>query len=230
MATDSQTSFKFDDTTSLAVQPISRHLNHGMLEQRMHRVHSIPGLFYFPGFMDDDEQSEAVKHIDASEWRYDLGRRVQHYGWRYNYKSRAITSDEYLGPLPGWITGIAERLCAATGLFDRTPDQVIVNEYEPGQGIALHADRDCFGPAVATISLGDDWEMKFRPVKGTSDEDQWLMLVRGSALLLTADARLRWMHGIDKRKSEKDRFSQRERRRRLSLTFRTVINQQSESE
>ena len=32
------------------------------------------------------------------------------------------------------------------------------------------------GDAVATISLGDDWEMKFRPVKGTSNEDESIML------------------------------------------------------
>ena len=33
-------------------------------------------------------------------------------------------------------------------------EQAIVNEYEPGQGIAPHVDRDCFGPVVATVSLG----------------------------------------------------------------------------
>lgn len=87
---------------------------------------------------------------------------------RHTYRARTITSDVYLGPLPDWITKIARRLYDETRLFDRIPEQVIVNEYCPGQGIALHADRRCFGGAVATISLGDDWEMKFRPVKGAS--------------------------------------------------------------
>ena len=224
MANVSQTNFEFEDTACLPVRPLPAHLNHNMLERYLHDVQSISGLYYFPGFLNDDEQAEAVKHIDANPWLYDLQRRVQHYGWRYDYKARTITSDMYLGPLPDWITRIAKRLCDETKLFDRIPEQVIVNEYEPGQGIALHADRDCFGDAVATISLCDDWEMKFRQVKGTADKDKTILLQRGSALILTGESRFLWMHGIDKRKSERDEHSQRERHRRVSVTFRTVIN------
>ena len=224
MANVSQTNFEFEDTTCLPVRPLPAHLNHNMLERHLYEVQSISGLYYSPGFLNDDEQAEAVKHIDANSWRYDLQRRVQHYGWRYDYKARTITSDMYLGPLPDWIARIAKRLCDETKLFDRIPEQVIVNEYEPGQGIALHADRDCFGDAVATISLCDDWEMKFRLVKGTADEDKTILLQRGSALILTGESRFLWMHGIDKRKSERDEHSQHERRRRVSVTFRTVIN------
>ena len=219
----------FDDQAYPPAQPLVRHINHGMPEQGLHEVAGIHGLYYSRDFLDNDEQSEAVKHIDTEPWSEDLKRRVQHYGWRYGYKSRTITSDMYLEPLPGWITKIAERLCNETELFDRIPDQVIVNEYKPGQGIAFHADKDCFGATVATISLGDDWEMKFRPVKGSSDEDKSIMLQRGSALILTDDARFQWMHGIDKRKIERDRLNQRKRQRRVSLTFRTVINQTSGS-
>ena len=223
MTSEGQIKFTFDDPDCSPLQPSARHINHDMPEQGLHQVAGIHGLYYSRDFFDEDEQSEAVKHIDMGRWSEDLKRRVQHYGWRYDYQTRAITSDLYLGPLPDWITRIAERLYAETGLFDRIPEQVIVNEYEPGQGIALHADRDCFGEAVATISLGDDWEMKLRPVKGSRDEDKFIMLQRGSALILTADARYKWKHGIDKRKIERDKSSQRNRRRRVSLTFRTVI-------
>lgn len=188
----------------------------------MHELSSIKGLLYFPDFLDDRAQGNAVRNIDASPWRANLERRVQHYGWRYDYQARTITTDMRLEPLPDWIAEIAERLYRETGLFDRIPDQAIVNEYEPGQGIALHADKDCFGAVVATVSLGDDWEMKLRPVGGTRDDDRLIMLVRGSALVMTGEARSRWMHGIDKRKTERGRAGKRERRRRLSLTFRTV--------
>ena len=229
MTADVQTKFMFDEAAHIPVHPSARHINHGMNERHLYEIPGIQGLYYFPGFLDDNEQFEAVKHIDVSQWRHDLERRVQHYGWRYDYRARTITPDMYSGPLPDWITEIARCLCDETKLFDRIPEQVIVNEYYPGQGIALHADRNCFGDAVATISLGDDWEMKFRPVKGTSNEDKSIMLQRGSVLVLTGDARYRWLHGIDKRKTERDNFGQRERQRRLSLTFRTVINQQSEA-
>ena len=96
-------------------------------------------------------------------------------------------------------------------------------KYQPGQGIALHADRQCFGDTVATLSLGEDWEMRLRPVRGSAQEDRRIMLAQGSVLILTADSRSRWMHGIDKRRTEKSAVGQRNRRRRLSLTFRTML-------
>ena len=197
-----------------------KHSNHGMRERRAYRVEDVAGLCYFPGFLSEEEQSAMVRSIDEQGWRNDLERRVQHYGWRYDYRARTVAPEMRLGPLPDWIEGVADRLYAETGLFDRKPDQAIVNEYEPGQGIALHVDKDCFGPAVATVSLGDDWEMKLRPVGGERKDDRLLMLARGSALVMTGEARFRWLHGIDRRKTEDG--GKRRRRRRLSLTFRTV--------
>ena len=224
MAPDARTKDMFGDSSRIVAQPSARHINHGVNEPGLHEIAAVRGLYYAPGFLDDKAQHGAAEHIDANAWRPDLGRRVQHYGWRYDYKARTVTPDMYLGPLPGWIRGIARRLCDETGLFDRVPEQVIVNEYHPGQGIALHSDKDCFGAVVATISLGDDWEMKFRPREGRAEEDKFIMLQRGSALILTGAARFCWMHAIDKRKAEKDGSRQRARRRRLSLTFRTVVN------
>lgn len=197
-----------------------KHSNYGMRERRAYEVEDVAGLCYFPGFLSEEEQSAMVRSIDDHSWRNDLERRVQHYGWRYDYRARTVASEMRLGPLPDWLGRVAHRLYAETGLFDRAPDQAIVNEYEPGQGIALHVDRDCFGPAVATVSLGDDWEMKLRPVGGERKDDRLLMLARGSVLVMTGEARFRWMHGIDRRKTEDG--GKRRRQRRLSLTFRTV--------
>lgn len=226
-----QTELPFDEPADALTQPplAERYMNCGMSEHRLYEIPDIRGLYYFPDFLDDNEQSRIIKQVDTNEsqWRNDLERRVQHYGWRYDYRSRTITSDMELGPLPDWIKKIAGRLYDEAGLFDQIPGQVIVNEYNPGQGIALHADRDCFGDAVATISLGDDWEMKLRPLGGKSYHDKFVMLQHGSALILTGDARYRWMHGIDKRKGEERDTSgqfRRQRRRRISLTFRTVIS------
>lgn len=51
--------------------------------------------------------------LDAGEWNTALKRRVQHFGYRYDYKARAITSDAYLGKLPAWLEIFAERLVEA---------------------------------------------------------------------------------------------------------------------
>ena len=201
-----------------------RHLNCGMLAASWHRVPGIDGLSYRSGFLDDDAQRQLLAHIDAAPWRQDLERCMQHYGWRYDYRSRQIAADMKIGPLPGWLATIAHRLHDESGLFAHPPDQAIVNEYRPGQGIALHADRDCFGPAVATVSLGDDWEMRLRP-PAADGGDRYLLLMRGSALVMTGEARRRWRHGIDKRKNENG-AGRRPRHRRLSVTFRTVLQPQ----
>ncbi|WP_236770608.1 hypothetical protein [Agrobacterium tumefaciens] len=41
--------------------------------------------------------------LDAGEWNTELKRRVQHFGYRYDYKARAITADAYLSKLPAWL-------------------------------------------------------------------------------------------------------------------------------
>ena len=202
--------------------PQPEHLNYGLQERGMHRIPGICGLCYFYGFLGEHAQHALIEYIDTKPWQTDLERRVQHYGWRYDYRTRTVTSDMDLGPLPNWVADIASRLYSETKLFDQVPDQAIVNEYRAGQGIALHADRQCFGDTVATLSLGDDWEMRLRPVRGTAKEDRRIMLARGSVLILTGDSRSRWMHGIDKRRTERSASGQRDRQRRLSLTFRTM--------
>ena len=184
---------------------------------------AVPGLHYRPSFLSPDEEAACIRRIDANgdAWLTDLSRRVQHYGRRYDYAERTITPDLRIGPLPDWLQALAQRLYGETGLFERPPEQVIVNEYEPGQGIAMHTDHPGFGPAIATISLGDEWEMDFSRGIGKDKVKARKTLERRSALILTGEARRHWRHGIAKRATEGSR-RERKRKRRLSLTFRTV--------
>ena len=183
----------------------------------------VPGLYYIPGFLNEDEQAALHKEIDNSPWLDDLDRRVQHYGWKYDYRMRTVSRDMYLGPLPPWLQKIAKRLFEDVGRFDRVPDQAIVNEYLPGQGIASHADRDCFGPAVATISLLEAWRMDFRRI-GERDRAKSMLLEKGSLLVMVGESRYGWKHGIGKRKREWIGGNWQWRCRRVSVTFRTVLD------
>lgn len=181
------------------------------------------GVVYEPGFMNTAECDSLLGLIDGRPWMNDLKRRVQHYGWRYDYSARFVTENMKAEPLPYGIRDVAERL-RSRGWFTQTPDQVIVNEYEPGQGIAPHVDRDCFGPAVATLSLGDCWPMQFIPAGRNADraERQEVLLEVGSILVLTGAARDKWMHGVARRKADSRGPDRRERQRRVSVTFRTI--------
>src|SRR5438105_957337 len=114
---------------------------------------AIEGLQYVPDFVTIEEHDRLLRQIDIGEWRADMRRRVQHYGYRYDYRSRSVDYSMRIGELPPWAAEIAGRLLAER-YFTELPDQMIVNEYEPGQGISNHIDCEpCFTRVVASLSL-----------------------------------------------------------------------------
>ncbi len=175
------------------------------------------GLVFVPEAIDVDSERRLLATIDSQPWLTSMSRRVQHYGWRYDYKSRRVSPDSYLGPLPSFLSP----LLAAFESYDFHPDQAIVNEYQPGQGIAAHVDCEpCFGPVVASLGLGSTAHMVFSH-NATSRSWSLPFLQRG-LLLLSGPARYEWTHAIAKRKS--DPGAPAVRGRRVSVTFRAVIS------
>ena len=189
----------------------------------------VPGLRYVPDFISPEEEERLTEKIDGCEWRTDLKRNVQHYGWRYDYTARHVDSSMRLGSLPDWADSIGQRL-VAEGLLSAPPDQVIVNEYKENQGISPHVDSPGFADEIATISLLESWEMVFRQRRRTRRHKVNRRLERCSALILTGAARYDWTHEIPARKNESDPASGRrlKRNRRISLTFRRVIVAQND--
>ena len=181
----------------------------------------VPGLKYVLDFISEREEEELVAVIDGADWSSELQRRVQHYGWRYDYKARQIDASMRIGPLPEWAIRLAERL-VSNRLLTELPDQVIVNEYDGAQGISRHVDSENFADGIATISLLESWEMVFREKK-TRGRTVTQRLDRRSAAIMTGDARYRWTHEIPKRKSEPGPAGRVARGRRISLTFRKVL-------
>ena len=179
---------------------------------------AIPGLVYVTEFLTEAEERALVSTIDAAMWSDPLQRRVQHYGWRYDYKMRRIDTDMRLGPLPGWADELAKRLLAG-GLLRELPDQVIVNEYIKNQGISKHTDCEpCFADGIAMISLLESWEMNFRQAKPSKKVAH--LLERRSVAVMTQEARYGWTHEIPPRLKEPGGLR---RERRISVTFRKVI-------
>jgi alkylated DNA repair dioxygenase AlkB len=151
-------------------------------------------------------------------WSNELKRRVQHYGYRYDYKERSVDYSMYLGELPDFANAVNYKLLQR-GLIQKPSDQVIINEYMPGQGISAHIDCEpCFQDVIVTVSLGWAYEMEFLRYQNGKELEK-LMLAPGSALVISGEARYKWMHQIRSRK--KDNGIPRERR--VSLTFRNVI-------
>lgn len=175
---------------------------------------TIPGLGYLPQYITPEQEEELIQAIDNMPWSTELRRRVQHYGYKYDYKSRSIGDSHYLGPIPYWLKDISTRLYK-DNIFTTEPDQIIINEYISGQGIASHVDCiQCFGDVICSLSLGSSCMMTF-----TNDlTKQSVLLAPRSLLILQDDARYTWKHSIPARKSDNGL----PRRRRVSLTFRKL--------
>lgn len=181
----------------------------------------IPGLHYLAEFVDETREQELIGVIDQQPWITELKRRVQHYGYKYDYKGRKVTSDMYLGALPDWLAALCSELCKG-GRMPKLPDQVIVNEYVPGQGIAAHVDCvPCFDDTIASLTLGSSCVMEFSHVKTRLKAP--LFLERRSLIVMQGEARYEWRHAIPPRLTDKHEGKTHARHRRLSLTFRNVL-------
>lgn len=185
-------------------------------------THAVPGLSIVRDFLTAEEEASLIASIDACPWRSDLSRRVQHYGWKYDYEARRVDAAAWLGPLPPWSGLLVDRLLKR-GLLDELPDQMIVNEYLRSQGISKHVDCiSCFRGSVVTISLCESWEMIFR---GPRRQKVAIALPQRSAVIIGGEARVKWSHEIPKRLRE----SWGLRGRRVSVTYRKVTTSRETS-
>lgn len=115
-------------------------------------------------------------------------------------------------------------------------NQLTLNEYQPGQGIAHHVDSPiCFGPLVCILSTAGDISMTFMKKQKHVAQDNssasdpsnvstvHMYVKRRSLMVFTGDARYEYTHGIASRRTDKYQGVTHERQRRVSLTFRQAI-------
>jgi alkylated DNA repair dioxygenase AlkB len=184
----------------------------------------IRGLSYIENFLTASDHDHMLAVIDAQTWLSELKRRVQHYGYKYDYKSRFVDVTMRLGDLPVWADDMGRRLLEA-GYVPEMPDQVIVNEYLPGQGIASHVDcTPCFTDTIAAVTLGSACVMDF--THKSSCQRIPVLLRPCSLIVMAGEARYDWLHGIAARQSDVVGGRRLPRGRRVSVTFRKVIVQQ----
>jgi alkylated DNA repair dioxygenase AlkB len=190
-------------------------------------VLGIEGLSYGRGFLSPSEQKDAMRIVsDAKfEWNGALkGRRTAHYGVHYDYNNPHAKPYERAPPIPDGLRYIAKRL-VDWGIMAREPDELLVNEYHPGQGIANHTDHvQAFGDDITTISLGSEYAMDFLSPGQSAEDTKHLLLQLGSVLSMRGFARYKARHGIAKRKSDARvlRAAPKTRGYRVSLTWRIV--------
>lgn len=183
-----------------------------------------PGLVVTRDFISVETERSLLDYIDTQEWttpaRSGKGRRVQHYGYHYNYLSRSALREAT--PIPALFE---EMISSLSPIHGENPNQVIVNEYLRQQGIAAHVDAPSqFGAVITTVSLGDEAVMVFRHVE--TGEEIMVLLPPRSSVSMTGDSRYKWTHAIPSRVTylvDGKKKTRPENWRRVSVTFRSVV-------
>ncbi|XP_066216850.1 alkylated DNA repair protein alkB homolog 8 [Saccopteryx leptura] len=125
-------------------------------------------------------------------------RRVKHFGYEFHYENNNVDKDKPLhGGLPDACDSILEKWLKE-GFIRHKPDQLTVNQYEPGHGIPAHIDtHSAFEDEIISLSLGSEIVMDFKHPDGVTVP---VMLPRRSLLVMTGESRYLWTHGITPRK------------------------------
>lgn len=183
----------------------------------------IAGLFIWREFFSEDAALSIAKHVAALDGWAGVSdgpksRRVIHNGYKYDYRKMALPVKTIA--IPEILAGLAG-LVAPTILGEsKTFDQLIINEYTPGQGIASHVDHPHqFGDVVFCVSLGAGTTIVFTHPDGRVSP-RWMPA--GSAYAMTGESRHTWRHGIEAKKCDYVGSSRVPRGIRYSLTYRTI--------
>ncbi|CAK9065846.1 Alkylated DNA repair protein ALKBH8 homolog (Alpha-ketoglutarate-dependent dioxygenase ALKBH8 homolog) (AtALKBH8) [Durusdinium trenchii] len=201
----------------------------------------VPGVHVVTDFVSEMEAQELLLQIDQRPWNTSIKRRVQHYGRAFDYAKLMIADPGTVPEMPDFCQPLLQRL-EQTALMPHRIDQLTVNEYEAGIGIAAHVDaHSAFEDTIAAVSLHSGIVMEFRKPEPDSSgkvsmgkhhrmapatpsaveltKNVWLP--PNSLLIITGEARYAWLHGIAWRKTDcVEEGKVIPRQRRVSLTFR----------
>lgn len=197
---------------------------------------------------EEKESPEEVKiertstSTPSSNWIALTKRRVQHYGYAFNYLTKNVDPSQFLGPLPEFAEEVVatlndllvspkeadvyapehDQIRSALKGEKWKPDQLTINEYRPGQGIPHHIDtHSAFEEIIVSVSILGDTVMEFCHPEGKKGRKK-VLIPKRSLIALTGDARFLWTHGITPRTTDQIHGKASLRRTRISLTFRNV--------
>jgi alkylated DNA repair protein alkB family protein 8 len=180
---------------------------------------AVPGLLLYPDFISTSMEEELIHEIDSQTWVVDYDRRLQYYGYR-NELEAPYSLIRFPVPMPPLIYKLSEDLVQQK-IVSVQPDQVINNEYVPGEGLRPHKDRNYFENQICGVSLGSGCIMRYIKISGGDVVD--VEVPRRSVYVIQDDARYKWNHSIPPRKKDVVDGSVKHRGRRLSITYRKVI-------
>lgn len=164
-----------------------------------------PGLMVIEESISSEDEKMLLENVNWTEdtdnqnFQKSLKhRRVKHFGYEFHYENNNVDKDK---PLPGGLPDICDSILEKwlkEGFISYKPDQLTVNQYEPGHGIPAHIDtHSAFEDEIVSLSLGSEIVMDFKHPDGVTVP---VMLPRRSLLVMTGESRYLWTHGITPRK------------------------------
>ncbi|KAL6087205.1 hypothetical protein STEG23_023794, partial [Scotinomys teguina] len=163
-----------------------------------------PGLLVVEDIISSEDEKMLLESVS---WTGDIDknfqkslkhRRVKHFGYEFHYENNTVDKDK---PLPGGLPDICNKILEKwlkEGYIKHKPDQLTINQYEPGHGIPAHIDtHSAFEDEIISLSLGSEIVMDFKHPEGVTVQ---VMLPRRSLLVMTGESRYLWTHGITPRK------------------------------
>ena len=178
----------------------------------------IPGLLIIEDYIMEEDEKNILECIYDQEWSDALSRRVQHYLHYYDYSR---TESRVKAPEPPYEIDLLCENIISNGFLEKI-EQIIVNEYTPGQGISAHIDSHIFGKSIISLSLGSATTFVFTHSKTKQKKE--LYVKPRTLMIMSGDARYVWKHEIKKRKTDdvmiNDSKTRIPRETRVSVTFR----------
>jgi len=216
---------------------------------------SVPsGLQYCANFISASEEADLLRVLDGEggQWQRHIRRAQQFFGLVYYQTSQHIpelqptvdspASKQYgraLGELPAWLLPRVH----GTGIYQEGVNQVQANEYLADSGIGVHVEDPAAGPAFATLSLLQPVQLTLSrarngrplPREERDREDCFKVLLEPrSFLVLQGESREDFAHAIRQSRLVQLRDGGVLRRdpsyRRVSMTFRSIVEQQRSSQ
>lgn len=68
-------------------------------------------------------------------------------------------------PMASWLQALCRRVGSMTGMWSDSPNHVLINRYQPGEGIFPHLDGPSYLPAVCILSLGSPAIFRFHKLE-----------------------------------------------------------------
>lgn len=179
---------------------------------------NIGGLYYIPNYISKKRVKKLEDKINAEIQLQPISnnnnsRRVAHYGYTYSYDRSGLNKAPEIPIFLKEII-IPEKLEYLNdpdlNQFVNNYDQVIINEYKPGQKINYHIDHtSMFGKVIICLTIGECVPIKFKKdniVKTIYPE-------KGSLYIMTGRSRYQWKHYSENNTNGV----------RYSITYRSVI-------